>query len=205
MSVEAMAMVLHHSRAKGTAKLVLVGIGNHEGDGGAYPSHERLARYASVDVRNVRRAIDKLVAMGELVVEVQGGGDRDCPEWQRPNRYRIRVSCPSWCDRSTYHRDTRGKPDRLVHMSSTAVDEGGAPAPTPPAVGGGASAHPPGGASAHQTVPTTNPHQVVPTSLDTRPCQDCGQGEQRCTVGQLHWPPEDRHTYRPLAVRHASG
>ena len=64
MSVEAISLVLNHSKAKGTAKVVLIGIANHDGDGGSWPSHETLARYAQVDERNVRDAIKKLVDLG---------------------------------------------------------------------------------------------------------------------------------------------
>lgn len=34
MSIEAMAVALHHSKTQGATKLVLLGIANHEGDGG---------------------------------------------------------------------------------------------------------------------------------------------------------------------------
>lgn len=85
-----MARVLNRCPLKGTPKLLLVGIANHDGDGGAWPSVDTLARYCSVDRRNVQRAITKLVETGWLEVVPQGGGHRDDRSDQRPNLYRIR-------------------------------------------------------------------------------------------------------------------
>lgn len=194
-----MAAVLHHSTAKGTAKLVLVGIANHEGDGGAYPSVETLARYAGVHPRGVQKAIGQLVGKGELRVEYQQGGDRDTPDHERTNRYVVLVACPPWCDRTTRHRDTRRLAGRQLGLHLP-VDKGVAHTP-----GGGASATGGGGASATQTTQPTHPPSLGTAPQDARPCRDCGQGQPRCTDAQRHWHPEDRHTYRPAEVRHATG
>ena len=43
MSIELMSLVLHHSVAQPTHKLILLGIANHQGDGGAWPSIETLS------------------------------------------------------------------------------------------------------------------------------------------------------------------
>jgi len=91
MSVESVALVLNHSRAKGTAKLVLIGIANHDGDGGAWPTIETLAKYANVDERNVQRCIRRLVDDGELAVENNRGGNANWRNDKRPNRYKILV------------------------------------------------------------------------------------------------------------------
>lgn len=104
MSVEAIAIVLHHSRAAGTAKTVLIGIANHDGDGGSWPSISTLAKYARVTERNVQKAIRDLVALGEIEVKPQAGGNHHTEARYRPNRYDIRVVCPSTCDRSASHR-----------------------------------------------------------------------------------------------------
>jgi hypothetical protein len=108
-----MALALHHSNAKGTTKLVLLGIANHDGDGGAWPSVPTLALYANVDERSVQRAIDQLVGAGEVARDFQAGGLRDMADHDRPNLYRIRLSCPLNCDGTTAHRvlcTTCGKP-----------------------------------------------------------------------------------------------
>jgi hypothetical protein len=69
MSIEAMTLVLNHSQAQGRAKLVLIGIANHQGDNGAWPSIETLARYANASERSVIRDIQELEKSGELIVE----------------------------------------------------------------------------------------------------------------------------------------
>ena len=75
MSVESMAIALHHSRSKGTAKVVLLGIANHDGDGGAYPTVATLAKYANVSRANVQKALTKLESLGEIqIMEVVRSG-----------------------------------------------------------------------------------------------------------------------------------
>lgn len=113
MSIEALSMVLNHSQARGAAKLVLLGIANHLGpdaDEGAWPSQERLARYANISDRAVRKSIKTLVELGELRVEVADGVSRN---QYKPNRYWIQLHCPEDCDGSMWHRrvelfDTQG-------------------------------------------------------------------------------------------------
>lgn len=103
MSVEALSIVLNHSRAKGASKLVLIGIANHLGpdaDEGAWPSQARLAGYANISDRAVRDAIDNLVALGELSVAQAAGVSKN---QYKPNRYWLRLRCPDTCDRSLNH------------------------------------------------------------------------------------------------------
>jgi len=71
MSIEAVATVLNHSKAKGRAKLVLIGIANHLGDQGAWPSISTLARYANASERSVKRDLQELMILGELQVDLQ--------------------------------------------------------------------------------------------------------------------------------------
>lgn len=100
-----MAAVLHHSQAKATDKLILLGIANHDGDGGAWPTLDTLARYGNCSRSKVKQAITRLVELGELAVEVNRGGNDDTRADRRPNRYRVLVRCPLTCDGSTAHRD----------------------------------------------------------------------------------------------------
>lgn len=130
MSWEAVSAVMYHSLAKGTEKLVLLGIANHEGDGGAFPAHATLARYANVDERNVRRAITRLVESGELSVEVHGGiGRKD----RKTNLYRVLVQCPVGCSGGYSHKVNEGaeSPSREADKYVRYSDEG-ALAPTEP-------------------------------------------------------------------------
>ena len=90
MSVESISLVLNHSKAKGTAKVILLGIANHDGDGGAWPSVKTLARYGHCSERSVQYAIEKLVALGELRVAYNEGGNP--ANTNRPNLYFITVA-----------------------------------------------------------------------------------------------------------------
>lgn len=110
MSVEHLTVVLHHSRAAGTDKLVLLGIANHAGDGGAWPAIATLARYANVSTRSATRAIHNLIELGEVHVDANAGGTQGTRKDRRPNRYEVLVRCPENCDRSTQHRP-RGDTD----------------------------------------------------------------------------------------------
>jgi len=91
MSVESISLVLNHSRAVGTDKVILIGIANHDGDGGAWPTLETLARYANCGERNVRLALRRLEASGELVIHYNQGGTLFQRRDRRPNRYELQV------------------------------------------------------------------------------------------------------------------
>jgi hypothetical protein len=119
MSIEALSMVLNHSKALGSPKVVLLGIANHLGPDateGAWPSQKRLAEYANLSERGVQKCVDKLVKSGELRVEVAGGHSRN---QYRPNRYWITIECPDNCDKSMSHR--RGE---LLDHGRTPVQSG---------------------------------------------------------------------------------
>ncbi len=89
MSVEMISLVLNHSRSEGRAKVVLIGIANHHGDNGAWPSIATLAKYANSSERSVKRDIKYLQELGELVVEQNGGEGKS---QYKTNRYWISIS-----------------------------------------------------------------------------------------------------------------
>lgn len=122
MSIESVAIALHHSRSKGTTKLVLIGIANHDGDGGAWPSVRTLAKYAACSESQVQRATAKLAELGEIRIHRQGGGNRDMQDWRRPNRYDVLLSCPSDCDRTKNHRTIRTSATPLPTFTDEPVD-----------------------------------------------------------------------------------
>jgi len=100
-----MAIAMHHSRARNsTAVAVLVGIANHDGDGGAWPTVNTLAHYARVSPRQAQRALNELVALGEINRQVQGGGTVEMAPSDRPNLYHFLLKCPPHCDGSRAHR-----------------------------------------------------------------------------------------------------
>lgn len=104
MSIEAMAIALHHSRAKGAVKIVLIGIANHDGDGGAWPSIKTLSKYAGINPRNVKNALNELEKLGEVRRELNAGGTFTTADHMRPNLYHFLLACPPRCDRSKHHR-----------------------------------------------------------------------------------------------------
>lgn len=126
MSLEAIERVFQHSTAKGTAKLVLLSIANHDGPGGAWPSKATLAHYANVSDRAVKYALDRLVELGELRVTVQAGGNKSTRPDRRPNLYTITVPDrpqPEREDVSDHPSSERG--DASVRNGGTPVSERG--------------------------------------------------------------------------------
>jgi hypothetical protein len=115
-----MTTVLYHAKVGGSAKLILLGIANHEGDGGAYPAVDTLARYANIDRRQTQRILRGLEDKGLLVSTMRFGSS---------TLYRVAVQCPENCDRSTNHR---------------LLDRGGVE-DTPSVMGGGVEDTPRGG------------------------------------------------------------
>jgi hypothetical protein len=90
MSVRASSWAWESSRSTGSSFLVLLALADHAGaDGGdCYPSVARLAARCRVDERTVQRAIDKLIELGEVVIEEEGG--RANPGGRgRSNRYKL--------------------------------------------------------------------------------------------------------------------
>jgi hypothetical protein len=94
-----MTTVLYHAEVSGNEKIVLLGIANHEGDGGAYPAVDTLARYANIDRRATQRILRKLEDAALLSSARRTGAS---------TVYRVLVQCPENCDRTTNHRLLKG-------------------------------------------------------------------------------------------------
>lgn len=197
MSVEHLAVVLHHSKAKGTAKLVLLGIANHQGDGGSWPSVSRLATYANVTERNVQKALSWLVSAGEVSVTVQAGGDHRLEDHQRPNRYEVLVVCPQHCDHTPQHRDTR----KLAgpQLPALPVIHRGVDSDTPPL----SQSTPPPVSDATPKPPTRTTNYVSASTTDRARrgpiCDECSAIDaDSCAARQRKLAPADRHPFRPV-------
>lgn len=73
-----MSQVWEHSKASGSALLVLLAVSDFANDSGvAFPAVETLATKARMSERNCRYALDSLVATGELAIE-RNAGPRGC-------------------------------------------------------------------------------------------------------------------------------
>ena len=104
MSARDVAMVLNHSQATGSSKLVLLGIAWHMSETwneGAWPSLDRLAIYAGVSTRQVMRSIQQLEDLGELDIDRHNGKSYGGP---KTNRYWVMLKCSEDCDGSMWHR-----------------------------------------------------------------------------------------------------
>jgi hypothetical protein len=123
VSIESLSIVLHHSAATGLVRLVLIGIANHDGDGGAWPNISTLAKYANCSERTVQRAINELVELGEVAIARQAGGRMDTANNRRPNRYDILLTCPETCSGGKKH-EVRTGVTLLSPQDSTGVDSG---------------------------------------------------------------------------------
>lgn len=161
-----MTLALNHSKSEGTAKLILIGIANHDGDGGSWPSVGTLARYANVTERTVQRHIATLVELGEIERIMNDGGTHRTPGHMRPNLYKILLKCPSNCDGTTQHRVVETPPDTDVtprHQRHLPPDTSVTPPLTPvsPLPLTPVSPEP----SLEPSIePSSNPPQQVPTS-----------------------------------------
>lgn len=71
MSIEIMNRVWTESKSTGRARLVLLAIADHQGEIGAWPSIQTLAKMVNASERSVQRDIDVLVGLGELQVQHQ--------------------------------------------------------------------------------------------------------------------------------------
>lgn len=115
MSVEAMAIALHHSKAKGAEKLVLLGIANHDGDGGAWPSIKTLAKYAGgCSPRRATELVTSLVERGEISRDINAGGLAHLEAYERPNLYHFVLKCPPSCDGTRRHKEVEEDAPRAV-------------------------------------------------------------------------------------------
>lgn len=180
-----MAIVLHHSRAKGTDKVVLLGIANHAGDGGAWPSLATLAKYGNVTEKAARASLRRLESMGEVITHLNGGGLSSTPSWKRPNRYDITLACPVTCDRTSNHR-LRPLPQAPADLwieggpsTGGGHSDGGYPLPSTgghplPSTGGEPSIEPPNNDPAHSPASTTGRARLRSV------CVICSQPEAEC-------------------------
>lgn len=88
MSVQAIAWVLDHSEAKGTARCVLISIANHvDPDGIGWVHVRRVLREANCSLGSYRSAVHQAEARGELVREPHGGGSARLHDRHRPNLF----------------------------------------------------------------------------------------------------------------------
>ena len=89
MSVQQLSAVFERSRSRNGARLVLLSIANHDGDGGSWPTISTISRESALTERSVHEALRRLQDDGELKVHPNAGGTMDWRNDRRPNRYEI--------------------------------------------------------------------------------------------------------------------
>lgn len=166
-----MAIALHHSRAKGAAKLVLLGIANHDGDGGAWPSVATLSKYAQVTPRQVQKLLSELERLNEVRRLVSAGGDHSMADFLRPNLYHFLLQCPPDCDRSRNHR-TRRSAHFQIELEGVSPTTGGVAHD-----GGGVS--PTTGDPLSPTTPKPSTEPTMKISQFPRPTTDAREAADR--------------------------
>lgn len=108
MSVKASAAVWETSKTKGGQLLVLLALANRANDAGmCCPGLEEISIKSRLSIRQVRRYIRHLEAIGELIVELNDG-----PRWC--NRYTLPA-----VTRGTYANTPRGKNPRGQNVPRT--------------------------------------------------------------------------------------
>ena len=117
MGYRAIAAVLHHSKASGTARAVLTAIAfyhDDQGSNGAWPSQELLAERSGCSVRSVQRALKELVDLGEIDLVTHGGRGKTFD--RQTNRYFIILDCPETCDSSLNHKNLHDSFDEVTRQ-----------------------------------------------------------------------------------------
>jgi hypothetical protein len=89
MSIQVMNAVWRHSKSKGRARLVLLSIADHQGEIGAWPSIETLAKMVNSSPRSVQRDIQELINLGELQVDFRSAPTSGP---YKANRYWVKLS-----------------------------------------------------------------------------------------------------------------
>ena len=87
MSVKSVGWAIEQNVGNATKKLILVGICNHDGDGGSWPAKSTLARYAGCSERTVIRMTQELADEGWITIHKQGGGTTNTRADRRTNLY----------------------------------------------------------------------------------------------------------------------
>lgn len=112
MSIESVARALNLSNDRLTVldRLVLIGIANHDGDGGAWPSIATLCRYTGAQDRSVRRSVARLEEFGYVVRHLNDGGTTKHDARYRPNRYELHLLRPGREDTAVLPQEAQGGP-----------------------------------------------------------------------------------------------
>lgn len=131
MSVESMASALRLQGLPPVEKLLLIGIANHDGDGGAWPSIATLATYTGLSVRQTQRTVQKLVDRGLVEVGVNEGGNKKTKNDRRPNLYILHLDgVTSQAERGDTQTSPRGVTPDVTRTIPGTIQEPSSSKPT---------------------------------------------------------------------------
>lgn len=97
MSVESISRALWVPGLVPSEKLLLVGIANHDGDGGAWPAVATLSAYVGCSDRRIQQVLARLVTAGLISVDHNAGGSAHTRSDRRPNRYILHLPTVDKC------------------------------------------------------------------------------------------------------------
>jgi len=181
----ALQLVRRYSRARGSARAVLIVLASYaDRDGtGARPGTDTIARDAGVSVDTVKRARRKLVELGEIEIVEHGTG-------ARATRYRITISTPG--DKPVDNRPNSNEqgvqsatPGGLQIDTPGGLQTAPRPAIDRPETGG------------EDVGPRCSRHRGVE---DPPPCRGCGRARERADLDQLEQRRATREQSRLAAL-----
>ncbi len=87
MSIESVAKALRVTGLSPSQKLVLIGLANHDGDGGCWPGIVTLCEYTDLRERQVQYILRQLASKGLVEIVRNAGGNAGMRADRRPNLY----------------------------------------------------------------------------------------------------------------------
>jgi hypothetical protein len=114
MSVSATAWCWEHSRAEGSALLLLLALADRANDEGddIWPSQKTLARKCRISVRTVHRLLGELEELGEVKIERYAGVAIDGQAGRHTHRYSLPRFADSLSDNPGDNSEVVGQDDR---------------------------------------------------------------------------------------------
>jgi len=115
MSIEISNAVWRTSQSVGRARLVLLAIADHQGEIGAWPSIETLAKMVNASERSVQRDIAELVELGELIKHEQAAPSRG---QYKSNLYWVNLPTISHQTQDKYQRQSKPQLQPVAQLNS---------------------------------------------------------------------------------------
>ena len=173
MSIHVASMVWRTRLGGPFIKAVAMKLADHANDDGGdiYPSIERVARETEICARSVQTHLKRLVELGVLIIESEGGkGPRDTRRYRFDLARLEQMHAETCAETRRRRRAKKGGPDAHTKGERRAPSKGASPAPSK-----GASGAKEGAAPAPE--PSLKPSsRTIPPSPPTRAAARGGEG-----------------------------